>query len=133
MKIVFVATAALLMVGAASQAAAQAKPADSALSGDLRCMLAMGAIASNPESRQAATLGAFYFEGRINARAPNLDLPAAMKAEVAHLNQAAMQSEAKRCTALVNQASQKMQSVQAAFSKPVTVPAAPAPPTPAPK
>jgi hypothetical protein len=106
----------------AQKAAAPVTPTTS----DIRCMLAMGAIASNPESRQAATLGAFYFEGRINARAPTLNLPVAMKAEVARLDQATMQNEAKRCTALVNQASQTMQAVQAAFSKPVSVPA-PAP------
>jgi len=39
--------------------------------------------------RVAATLGAYYFQGRISARAPNLDLPVAMKAEVARLDAAA--------------------------------------------
>ena len=122
---------------AASPAFAQKAPAAapvSPTSSDIRCMLAMGAIASNPNSRQAATLGAYYFQGRISARAPTLDLPTAMKAEVARLDQAAMQNEAKRCVALVNQASQTMQAVQAAFAKPVTVPATPgAPAAPAPK
>jgi hypothetical protein len=130
MKMVSTASAALLLIGAASGAAAQARPPASALTGDVRCMLAMGAIATNPSSRQAATLGVYYFEGRISARAPGLDLPAAMKAEVVKLNQVEMQNEAKRCSALVNQAAQTLQTVQAAFSKPVTVPAAPATPPP---
>lgn len=122
---------AAALICAASPAVAQkaAAPAGavSPTSSDIRCMLAMGAIASNANSRQAATLGAYYFQGRISARAPNLDLPAAMKAEVARLDPATMQNEAKRCVALVNQASQTMQSVQAAFAKPVPVPAAPTP------
>jgi len=115
-----------------AQRASAAAPASPTAS-DIRCMLAMGAIASNPNSRQAATLGAYYFQGRISARAPNLDLPVAMKAEVARLDAAAMQNEAKRCVALVNQASQQMQQVQAAFAKPITVPAAPAAPASTPK
>jgi H+/gluconate symporter-like permease len=128
---------AVALACAASPALAQKAPAPAAAvtptASDIRCMLAMGAIASNPNSRQAATLGAYYFQGRISARAPTLDLPSAMKAEVARLDQATMQNEAKRCVALVNQASQTMQTVQAAFAKPVAVPptgAAPAAPTP---
>ena len=126
MKMVSSALAALLLIGTGSGATAQ--PAHNPVTEDVRCMLAMGAIASNPKARQAATLGVYYFEGRISARAPGINLPAAMKAEVAQINGKEMQNEARRCSALVNQAAQTMQAVQAAFSKPVTVPAAPAPP-----
>ena len=122
---------AVALACAASPAFAQkAAPAAAVTptASDIRCMLAMGASASNPYSRQAATLGAYYFQGRISARAPGLDLPSAMKAEVTRLDQAAMQNEAKRCVALVNQASQTMQSAQAAFAKPGNAPATPAAP-----
>ncbi len=141
------ALAAILLLAATSPAAAQSaaqKPArapaataapTTGVTGDVRCLLTMGALASNKANQQAATLGVYFFEGRITARAPTLDLTAALKTEVARMGPADLQTEAKRCAALVQQAAQALQAAQASFSGPVSVPGpapAPASPPPAP-
>jgi hypothetical protein len=138
MRIPSKALTAVVLMLAVSPAAAARKASPSAgaptsgVTGDVRCLLTMAALASNKANQQPATLGVYFFEGRISARAPGLDLPAALKAEAARLGAADLQMEAKRCAALVQQASQSLQAAQATFSGPVTPPA-PAPgPTPAP-
>jgi len=126
-----------LVAAAASPAAAQAThaPAHAAaaagsaslttgVTGDVRCLLTMGALASNKANAQAATLGVYFFEGRITARAPNLDLTAALKTEAARMTQTDLQSEARRCGSLIQQAMQSLQTAQANFQSPVTVPGA---------
>jgi hypothetical protein len=145
-----VSVVAGLVAAAASPAAAQAThaPAHAApaagssslttgVTGDVRCLLTMGALASNKANAQAATLGVYFFEGRITARAPTIDLTAALKTEAARMTQADLQSEARRCGSLIQQAMQSLQTAQANFQAPVTTPgAAPAAAggaTPAPK
>lgn len=138
MRVLYKALAAAALLAAASPAAAQKAPSRapaagaSGVTGDIRCLLTMGALASNKANQQAATLGVYFFEGRISARAPGLDLPAALKAEVARMGSADLQTEAKRCAALVSQAAQALQAAQATFSGPVKMPGA-APATSAPK
>jgi hypothetical protein len=142
------ALAAAALLAAASPAAAQRAPArppaaaapTTGVTGDVRCLLTMGALASNKANQQAATLGVYFFEGRLSARSPGLDLTTALKTEAARMGPPELQSEAKRCAALVQQAAQALQSAQANFSGPVTAPgAAPAAPpaspapTPTPK
>jgi hypothetical protein len=97
------------------------------VTGDVRCLLTMGALASNQANQQAATLGVYFFEGRITARAPTLDLTSALKTEVARMGPADLQSEAQRCGSLMRQAAQSLQAAQASFSGPVSTPGA-APP-----
>ncbi len=128
--------AVIALAGAAFPAAAQKPPAaapaapTTGVTSDVRCLLTMGALASNKASQQAATLGVYFFQGRISARAPGLDLPAALKVEVARMGPTELQNEAKRCAALVQQAAQSLQAAQASFSGPVAPPSAPAPPSP---
>jgi hypothetical protein len=135
------ALTAAALLAAASPAAAQRAPARPAaaaapttgVTGDVRCLLTMGALASNKANQQAATLGVYFFEGRISARSPGLDLTTALKTEAARMGPPELQAEAKRCAALVQQAAQALQSAQANFAGPVTAPgAAPAPVSPAP-
>ena len=133
------ALAGVALLAAASPAAAQRAPAHppaaaapaTGVTGDVRCLLTMGALASNKAKQQAATLGVYFFEGRISARSPGLDLTSALKTEAARMGPAELQSEAKRCAALVQQAAQALQSAQAGFAGPVTAPS-PAPASPAP-
>lgn len=142
------ALTAMLLLGAASPVTAAAQKATApgataglttGVTGDVRCLLTMGALASNKANQQAATLGVYFFEGRITARAPTLDLSAALKTEVARMGPADLQSEAQRCGALVRQAAMSLQAAQASISGPVTPPGAapatpaPATPTPTPK
>ena len=141
MKTLSKALTAILLLGAASPVTAAAQKAAPApgpaaglttgVTGDVRCLLTMGALASNKANQQAATLGVYFFEGRITARAPTLDLTAALKTEVARMGPADLQSEAQRCGALVRQAAMSLQAAQASFSGPVSTPGA-APATPAP-
>ncbi|HEY2753462.1 hypothetical protein [Phenylobacterium sp.] len=141
------------VMGAASPAAAQAAhapahptPAPAAagsaalttgVTGDVRCLLTMGMVASNKANAQAGTLGVYFFEGRLTARAPNLDLTAALKTEAARMTPADLQSELRRCGSLIQQAMQSLQTAQANFQGPVSSPpgAPPAAPpaAPAPK
>jgi hypothetical protein len=143
------------VLGAASPAAAQAAhapapvhptPAPAAagsaalttgVTGDVRCLLTMEAYASNKANAQAGAVGVIFFEGRLTARAPNLDLTAALKTEAARMTPTDFQSELRRCGALVQQAMQSLQTAQAnlqgpAPSPPAAAPAAP-PVAPAPK
>jgi hypothetical protein len=148
MRTLSTALTAVLLLGAASPVAAAQKPTapggasglTTGVTGDVRCLLTMGALASNKANQQAATLGVYFFEGRITARAPSLDLTAALKTEVARMGPAELQSEAQRCGALVRHAAQSLQAAQASMSGPVSppgaapaAPAAPAPATPTPK
>jgi hypothetical protein len=136
------ALAAVALLAAASPAAAAQKaPAHppgaaaptTGVTGDVRCLLTMGALASNKANQQAATLGVYFFEGRISARSPGLDLTSALKTEAARMGPPELQSEAKRCVAIVQQAAQALQSAQANFAGPVNAPgAAPAPASAAP-
>ena len=147
MRTLYKALAAVALLAAATPAAAQRAPARPAaaaaaapttgVTGDVRCLLTMGALASNKANQQAATLGVYFFEGRISARSPGLDLTAALKTEAARMGPPELQAEAKRCAALVQQAAQALQSAQANFSGPVAAPgaapaAAPASPAPTP-
>jgi hypothetical protein len=144
------AVAAVALLAAASPAAAQRAPARppaaaapaTGVTGDVRCLLTMGALASNKANQQAATLGVYFFEGRISARSPGLDLTSALKTEAGRMGPPELQAEAKRCAAIVQQAAQALQSAQASFggpaaapgAAPTPAPAAPTPtPTPAPK
>ncbi|WP_372781584.1 hypothetical protein [Phenylobacterium sp.] len=135
MKTLSKVLAAVVLLAAASPAIAQKAPArapaaggglTTGVTGDVRCLLTMGALASNKANQQAATLGVYFFEGRISARAPGMDLTSALKTEVARMGPADLQAEAKRCAALVQQAASSLQSAQASFSGPVNTP----PPTP---
>jgi hypothetical protein len=117
---------------APAHAAGSASPT-TGVTGDVRCLLTMGALASNKANQQAATLGVYFFEGRITARAPNLDLTTALKTEAARMTQADLQSEAKRCGSLIQQAMQSLQTAQANFQAPVSAPGAPPAATAAPK
>ncbi|HEX4711671.1 hypothetical protein [Phenylobacterium sp.] len=142
------ALTAILLLGAASPvtaAAQKAPPAAGAaaglttgVTGDVRCLLTMGALASNQANQQAATLGVYFFEGRITARAPTLDLTTALKTEVERMGPADLQSEAQRCGSIMRQAAQSLQAAQASFAGPVSTPGAappaarPATPAPAP-
>ena len=134
------ATAIALLIAAAPAAAAQKAPTHAPAAGapatgvtsDVRCLLTMGALASNKANQQAATLGVYFFEGRINARAPTLDLTTALKTEAARMKPADLQTEARRCAALVQGAAQSLQAAQASFGTPAPPPPGAGPTAPAP-
>jgi hypothetical protein len=140
--------AALLAAAAASPAAAaattarvapKAGPAPTAVESDVRCLLTMAVIGQDKTKQQAAQVGAYFFTGRISARAPGLDLPAAIKAEESKLSPKDLPAEAQRCGPMVQNA---MKALQQSFAPPAgaappaagaPAPAPPPGPAPAPK
>lgn len=135
--------AALMLAAAVSPAAAApahkagaaaAAPGDQVTS-DVRCLLTMAALGQDKQRQQAALIGAYFFAGRLSARAPSLDVPAAIKAQEAVMNPQQLPAEAQRCGPMVQAA---MRALQTSFAPPPgaqpapTPGAAPAPAAPAP-
>jgi hypothetical protein len=124
---------------AAPAAKAAAAPSAGGVTSDVRCLMTMIAFGQDKTRQQAGQIGAYFFAGRINARAPGLDLGSAMKAEAPKLGPAELQAELKRCGPMVAGASQSLQTAVSSLrppGAPATPPAAasaPPAPTPAPK
>ena len=71
------------MILAAAVALAQPADAKAETRKDLRCFIVLSSVAGGTsEVAAAATMGAQYFLGRLDGRAPGLDLEAAIAAEV---------------------------------------------------
>src|SRR5258706_15765274 len=70
MRLLATATAVALL-GVAGQARAAD---DFAMGADLRCVAAFAFLISSPQYRDNATIGMFYYLGRIEGRDPNYDL-----------------------------------------------------------
>ena len=126
--------AALMLAAAVSPAAAApahkaaaAAPGDQVTS-DVRCLLTMAALGQDKQRQQAALIGAYFFAGRLSARAPSLDVPAAIKAQEAVMSPQQLPAEAQRCGPMVQAA---MRALQTSFAPPAGAQPAPAP-TPAP-
>jgi hypothetical protein len=128
-----VSSAAVAPQTASAQAAAP-KPAPRAVAptggvtDDVRCLLSMYALAQNKDRQQAAQSGAYFFLGRINARAPGLDLASAIKAQAPTLAPAQIQDELKRCGPMVSASAQSFQSALNSLRPPAPPAAAPAAP-----
>jgi hypothetical protein len=61
--------------------AARARDADAQTRSDVRCFIAMGALGQSAQYKQASTIGAFYFAGRLEGRNPDFDLKRAVRQE----------------------------------------------------
>jgi hypothetical protein len=124
--------AALLTAAAVSPALAAPKPAHPAgaaapgVLGDVQCLMSMIAIGQDKTRAEAGRMGAYFFLGRINARAPGFDLAGAMKAEAPKMDGPAIQANLKRCGPMIAAGSQ---SLQAAVNG-LRPPGAPAPAAP---
>jgi hypothetical protein len=131
--------AALVAAGSPAAAATALHPAAHAaaksegVSSDVRCLLTMVAVANiNKDHPQAAQFGIYFFVGRINARAPGLDLAAAVKAQAPTLGPQQLQAEAQRCGPIVNAAGQNFQAAIASLRPPGAPPQQQQQPAPAP-
>ncbi len=147
MRVLTAATiSALALAGAAPTHAATPLPAaPSVLVADVRCLLTMAAFGGAKERQQAAQVGVYFFVGRISARAPGLDLGAALRAEAPKLGPQELQVELRRCGTIVESQSTALQTAMstlggkrapgpatgpAAAPSPATPPAPAAPPAP---
>ena len=135
--------AALMLAAAVSPATAApahkagaAAPQGDIVTSDVRCLITMAALGQDKQRQQAALIGAYFFAGRLSARAPGLDLPSAIKAQEAQMSPQQLPAEAQRCGPMVQAA---VRSLATSFSPPGGAQPAPAPPpsapaaTPAPK
>lgn len=90
-----VAIAMTLCAGTAHAQSADAQAADT------RCAMLGLAMAggqnASPEQRQAGTIMALYYVGRLHGRAPNFDLRAAIQQQAQTLSQELAQAEGQRC------------------------------------
>jgi hypothetical protein len=76
---------------------AQAQDAAAANRSDVRCILAMGALAKMEQYKQAASAAAFYFAGRIEGRSPDFDLKRAVRLEAGRIGMQEYAGEMQRC------------------------------------
>jgi hypothetical protein len=102
------------------------KAAATGITADVQCLMSMIAIGQDKTRAEAGRMGAYFFLGRINARAPGFDLPAAMKAEAPKMDGPAIQANLKRCGPMIASGSK---SLQAAVNG-LRPPGAPAPAQP---
>jgi hypothetical protein len=121
---------------APAHAAGHAPAKADSVTSDVRCMLTMVAFSNiNRDHPQAAQFGIHFFVGRISARAPGLDLAAAVKAQAPTLGPQQLQAELQRCGPIVSAAGQGFETAMAGLKPPGAPPPGPAGPpatTPAP-
>ncbi|MFL5297283.1 MAG: hypothetical protein ACJ798_12960 [Phenylobacterium sp.] len=98
---------------AAAVASSGVAHADDATVDDLKCVVVFGAMAGNPQYKDAAYIGPgiFYFLGRVEGREPGLDLKTALK----HLRDGVPYGQyadvAKRCGAALKDRNDWLKSV----------------------
>jgi len=87
---------------------------------DLRCFLIMALLADTSEEgkgKEAAIAGTLYFLGKLDGRAPGLDLEAAATAELAAMTEAEFQGQKTGCISLLEQRGNYMVAVGTAMEK----------------
>ena len=100
-----------LLAGATgANAQAAAGPAS-----DVRCLLTMAALSGNKANQPQASLGLFYFAGRVKAQAPAFNFATDLKPVATKMAPADYEAELKRCGPMVVSV---MQGMQASFGPP---------------
>ena len=122
--VAFMLTAGTPVVAQPAHKAGPAKPAADVVTSDVRCLLTMAALGQDKSRQQASVIGVYFFAGRLNARAPGLDLPTAIKAQEMKMTPQELPAEAQRCGPMVQST---MQSLQRSFAPPPGAQPAPAP------
>ncbi|THD70415.1 hypothetical protein [Phenylobacterium sp.] len=114
---------------APAHAAGHAPAKADTVTSDVRCLLTMVAFSNiNKDHPQAAQFGIHFFVGRINGRAPGLDLAAAVKAQAPTLGPEQLQAELKRCGPIVSAAGQGFEAAMNGLRPPGAPPPGPAAP-----
>ncbi|MET1111826.1 MAG: hypothetical protein ABWX67_09915 [Allosphingosinicella sp.] len=99
---------------------AAAPPPDAATKDDLRCFLIMGSLAGTAKEgpgMQTAVAGTLYFLGRLEDRAPALDIEAAGAAELLAMTEADFQKDKPRCLAVIEEKGKRLIAIGAAIDK----------------
>ena len=108
----------LLTVAVVAALAGSARAEDSvadANRNDVRCALAMTVIMRDETYKQSATVGLYYFAGRLEARDAGLDLAQAMRREASRMQNRDWASELQRCGAEVQAKTKAFEAVKEAF------------------
>lgn len=118
-------TAAALLSGAAAPALAQAPPADV---NDTRCLMVLQVIGRDPNQRDQAARGVFFYVGRLGARGPLSRIEPIMVAESKKMGTPQLlQAELTRCSAELNQRGGELQAINQKLAKDLGPPPAAAP------
>jgi hypothetical protein len=104
--------AAVTLLGVAGLGAASgARAADDwAMGADLRCVSAFAFLISNPQYKDNATIGLFYYLGRIDGRDPTYDLAKGL-AQVRSSVQGQIASESQRCGAEIKAKNEALKAI----------------------
>jgi hypothetical protein len=93
--------------------AAQPARAEDLTVQDIRCVVAFGALVSNPQYREAAATGIFYFLGRVEGREPGLDIAEALKQTRRGMGQGDIANEGQRCGAQLKARNESLKALNA--------------------
>lgn len=109
----------VLVACAFGLAAAGAARAEDLTVSDLKCVVVFGSLINNPQYRDAAGVGIYYFLGRAEGREPGLDVATALKHLREGLPFSQYADEGKRCGAALKDKNDwlKAISIQAAQSR----------------
>jgi len=107
--------AAVTLAGLASPAFAQATAADTA---DTRCVMVLQAVARDPNQRENAARGVYYFMGKLATRGALPRLEAIMVVEGKKMNSPqVVQAELTRCGGELSARSGELQAVNQRLAK----------------
>ena len=111
LKKTLLALTALTIAATTTGAAFAAAPAVGANDADLRCLVVSFAMASLPEnkSKQAASISAFYFLGRLQGREPRTDWPQKAMDRLAVIKVEQLRADAPVCEKVVAAQGQMLQ------------------------
>ena len=107
-----------MVIGSLSLATA-ARAADDANVSDVRCVLVgfVGMQSPDPQTKAIARGAILYFVGRVRARAPNLDLEAAISKQLSLITPQLLQAETQRCGGLLKAEGDKLTTIGMDMSK----------------
>jgi len=93
------AAAALLFAPVEGGEAVATNAGDAAQSADVRCLIVMLRLqaSSNETAKSSSLLGSMYYLGKLDGRAPSLDLEAALIEQFGKMQAADTKNEAVRC------------------------------------
>jgi hypothetical protein len=109
----------LAALAAATALATGARAADTDTVADTRCLVAALALtqSTDPQVKAAAPAAALYFVGRLDGRAPDLDLEAAVIKQVNGMSPDDLRGELHRCGGILQGRGEKLKQIGADLQK----------------
>jgi hypothetical protein len=109
----------LAALAATTALATGARAAEADNAADARCLVAALALTQSPDPqvRAFAPAAALYFVGRLDGRAPDIDLEAAVVNQVKSMSPDALRSELQRCAGILQERGDKLKTIGADLQK----------------